>query len=725
MLGMLREVTELKKKIALMSKKNFTLENDIGALDRKIALLIKNRITLEEVLAAKGAMLETKDRTVDLKGRETELYGRLFYLLQRDTVYLSRLARIVKLQDIDNFLQTVMFTLYGNQYEEDEEHLLLTMFRTVLQADFAEAKSFSELLRANTPLSRMMTTYCRRGPGQQYLKSTLASLLGEIASEAALNLEINPVKVLEQYINDFESKQGRKYEGERKPLPEACAELPFVKEIIAPRIAKLEQLASQMVDALVRTIDLVPYGVRWICRAIKQLTRAAFPAATFEQVCSVIGGFFILRFVNPAVATPNAYMLVDAKLTATARRNFTLLAKVQQNLANNVPFGGAKEAYMAPLNSVLARCIAPLNQFLDRLTEVEDLDHRLSLDRYIALTKFSEHSITISLNEIYFIHQALLANRAEILEGPGHEEMKAILDAAPAAPAQLPRKENANVDLRLLTASKSGDDANLSKMEPEQLYGETKYLLFTLMRAIPRRLELADVDARRLLGQIAQWATTGGNQEVLERISKVLANCKQLVAMGMLSEDDNYARLRKDLADDVLNIDARIKRVQADLERLRAVFRTLVQRNEFGMSQLAVFQAYLENVRLTATMVASKGRKEKAPAASKEKQPQPQLASTEPHKFTHQALVKDGVIISSQIPEDKRSNTVFQFSMSSPGVFDVQVLYRSREIAVMKLHLDDLLERQSNNEVQIETDFITLSVNLLLYLLNRSFLAHK
>jgi len=31
--------------------------------------------------------------------------------------------------EIDQLLQTVMFTIYGNQYESREEHLLLTMFQ--------------------------------------------------------------------------------------------------------------------------------------------------------------------------------------------------------------------------------------------------------------------------------------------------------------------------------------------------------------------------------------------------------------------------------------------------------------------------------------------------------------------------------------------------------------------------------------------------------------------
>jgi len=88
-----------------------------------------------------------------------------------------------------------MFTLYGNQYESREGHLLLTMFQSVLSAQFETATEFGSLLRANTPVSRMMTTYTRRGPGQGYLKSVLAERINSLIERKDLNLEINPVKV--------------------------------------------------------------------------------------------------------------------------------------------------------------------------------------------------------------------------------------------------------------------------------------------------------------------------------------------------------------------------------------------------------------------------------------------------------------------------------------------------------------------------------------------------
>jgi Ras GTPase-activating-like protein IQGAP2/3 len=61
--------------------------------------------------------------------QKTQQYGNLFFLLQSEPRHIAALCRLVSSSDIDPLLQTVMFTIYGNQYESREEHLLLTMFQ--------------------------------------------------------------------------------------------------------------------------------------------------------------------------------------------------------------------------------------------------------------------------------------------------------------------------------------------------------------------------------------------------------------------------------------------------------------------------------------------------------------------------------------------------------------------------------------------------------------------
>lgn len=60
---------------------------------------------------------------------KSQKYGNLFFLLQSEPRYIAQLCRYIQMSELDSLLQTVMFTIYGNQYDSREEHLLLTMFQ--------------------------------------------------------------------------------------------------------------------------------------------------------------------------------------------------------------------------------------------------------------------------------------------------------------------------------------------------------------------------------------------------------------------------------------------------------------------------------------------------------------------------------------------------------------------------------------------------------------------
>lgn len=191
-----KRLRDLKSRISAQSKKNFVLERDVRYLDGRIALLIQNvsrgrggilpkatlppfgelgklisdciplvqRMALDEREEVKEHLedvdvdgeAEMDERRMQVRfpfqftaqrvpclgfawlmmGVSAQQYSNLFFLLQSEPRHIASLCRLVSLSEIDTLLQTVMFTLYGNQYESREEHLLLTMFqvRTALDS---------------------------------------------------------------------------------------------------------------------------------------------------------------------------------------------------------------------------------------------------------------------------------------------------------------------------------------------------------------------------------------------------------------------------------------------------------------------------------------------------------------------------------------------------------------------------------------------------------------
>jgi len=79
----------------------------------------------------------------------------------------------------------------------------------------------------------------------------------------------------------------------------------------------------------------------------------------------------LFRFFNPAIATPEVYELSDPrKKTKNSQRNFILLSKLIQNLANNVKFGN-KETYMICMNEFLSSKTFEMRKFLVSIVDME------------------------------------------------------------------------------------------------------------------------------------------------------------------------------------------------------------------------------------------------------------------------------------------------------------------------------------------------------------------
>jgi Ras GTPase-activating-like protein IQGAP2/3 len=217
----------------------------------------------------------------------------------------------------------------------------------------------------------MMTTYTRRGPGQSFLKDVLAERINSLIEHKELNLEVNPLKVYEQMINQIEEDSGSLPPNLPKGVPpEVAQENADVQAIIAPRLTMLMEIANSFLNTIINAIDEVPYGIRWICKQIRSLTKRKYPDATDFAICSLIGGFFFLRFINPAIVTPQAYMLVDGPPAKHPRRTLTLIAKMLQNLANKPSY--AKEQYMMSLNPFVENNKTRINAFLNALCDVGD-----------------------------------------------------------------------------------------------------------------------------------------------------------------------------------------------------------------------------------------------------------------------------------------------------------------------------------------------------------------
>jgi Ras GTPase-activating-like protein IQGAP2/3 len=592
---------------------------------------------------------------------KTQRYGNLLFLLQSEPRHIAHLCRLVTMAEIDSLLQTVMFTIYGNQYESREEHLLLTMFQSVLTYQFDNTPEYSNLLRQNTPVSRMMTTYTRRGPGQSYLKEVLSEKINSLISLEDVDLEINPLKVYDNMVKQIEADTGSLPDYLPKSVTaEDAAENEQVQAIITPRLKVLTEIAEGFLSTIIEGLHETPYGIRWICKQIRSLSRRKYPDAQDQTICTLIGGFFFLRFINPAIVTPKSYMLIDQVPAEKPRRTLTLIAKMLQNLANKPSY--AKEPYMAKLQPFVQKNKDRINKFMLDLCEVQDFYESLEMDNYVALTK-KDLELQISLNEIYATH-ALLEKHNVALAQDSSSHLGVLLQELGPAPAQLPRKENRAVNLPLYSRWETSlDDMTqaLDITQEEVYFMEAKSTFVQIMRSLPQN---AAVTRRPLrLDRIAEAAATLKNDAVMVRKGiRAMELLSQLQETGTIDRSDDFSLLRDEVEQELAHLGSLREKVLEETQKLEDVYKTIRDHNAYLLSQLDTYKNYLHNVRSQ-----SEGNKRGKDVKNRE---------LGPYKFTHAQLEKEGVIRRSNVPENRRGNIYFMFRSPLAGTFVISLHYK-------------------------------------------------
>lgn len=552
-----------------------------------------------------------------------------------------------------------------------------------------------------------MTTYTRRGPGQSYLKSVLATRINSLIEIKDLDLEINPLKVYEAMIEKLEANNDALPAGlEKGVTAEQAAENENVQRIIGPRVEMLIEIANSFLDTIIEGLEETPYGIRWICKQIRSLTRRKYPDASEQTICTLIGGFFFLRFINPAIVTPRSYMLIEQIPAENPKRTLTYVAKMLQNLANKPSY--AKEPYMAKLQPFIQENKERINKFMLDLCEVQDFYESLEMDNYVALSK-RDLELSISLNEVYATH-ALLEKHGDALARDGSSHLSQLLGELGTAPGQLPRKDNRAITLPLFSKWETPLDdvtAALDITQEEIFFMEAKATFVTILRSLPSSSSVTRRPLR--LERVAEAAGTTKNDSVLVRKGiRAMELLSQLQELGIVDRDDGFSLLRDEVEQELVHLGSLKDKVVAEAHKLEEVFRTIQEHNTYLVGQLETYKSYLHNVRGQSEGTSKRAKDQKALG---------------PYKFTHQELERQGVIQRSNVPENRRANIYFNITSPSPGTFVISLHYkgRNRGLLELDLKLDDLLEMQKEGQEDLDLEYVQFNVTRVLALLNKRF----
>uniref|UniRef100_A0A0W0FVQ0 Ras-GAP domain-containing protein n=1 Tax=Moniliophthora roreri TaxID=221103 RepID=A0A0W0FVQ0_MONRR len=214
---------------------------------------------------------------------------------------------------------------------------LMKLLKVMIDREVAQTENEAALFRGNSTCTRFLSAFAKIH-GYTYLRSLVEPLIKNMESlPAGQGFELDPSKAVEQDV-----VQNRR---------------------------NIEYVAETFLEIIGSSTAKIPSMFREICVHIGKTVTQRWPEAKF----AALGAFVFLRFISPAIVAPETIDMDPPN--ESLRRGLMLIAKIIQNLANNIFFG--KEAHMIALNDFLRGHITHVTRYLSELnrfdpTEGED-----------------------------------------------------------------------------------------------------------------------------------------------------------------------------------------------------------------------------------------------------------------------------------------------------------------------------------------------------------------
>ncbi|KAI8982739.1 hypothetical protein BD414DRAFT_515918 [Trametes punicea] len=212
----------------------------------------------------------------------------------------------------------------------DTRSSLMNLLKMMIDIEIQKTDSDTALFRSNSTCTRFLSAFARVY-GYNYLRSLIVPLVKLVTTmPPGHGYELDPSRV--------------------------------TKEELIQNKETVELITGKFLEIISSSIPALPSIIREICAHIAKSVNEVWPEAKF----AALGAFIFLRFISPAIVTPET-VDVPVPNDPTVRRGLMVIAKIIQNLANNILFG--KEAHMVILNDFLKENIVIVTKFLSEINK--------------------------------------------------------------------------------------------------------------------------------------------------------------------------------------------------------------------------------------------------------------------------------------------------------------------------------------------------------------------
>lgn len=769
------ECQRLKSIVVQQIRSNQHLEQDLNVMDIKIGLLVKNRITLQDVVSQTDQIKKNQRRKTHeqrdedgaggIRGlsktnqEKIDAYQHLFYLLQTNPHYFAKLIFEMSPNKTNQFMENVILTVLNYAHDHREQYLLVRLFETALVEEI-DSKVFAlkDIVTGNPTVIKMVIHFTRSesGGGTVILRELLSELVQEIINKEGLALNISPVDVYKAWINQMESETGEKSKLPYDVSNDTALEHEEVKRRIATTIQILIDATEKFQQSIMRSVNRIPYAMRYIAMRLRQALHDKFPEAPDDDVLKVVGNLLFFRYMNPAIVAPDAFDIIDMGkekrlLEAEQRRNLGAIAKVLQHAAAGKLFEG-ENAALSSMNGYIQTAFQKFKQFFLEASTVEPPSSRFGYDEYTDVIMLTKPVIYISVKELIRTH-SLLVEHEEALAPEPNDPLREILKDLGQIPSveallggvrePIPGEDKEDIineaskeELCLTLSNKFEGISDDDGSDMKALFVRTKRMVVDLLRVQPgdNLTHILYTPATQEQEEEHQKMITERDQKDMEKFHrtltikgdsmyndrnlplegmkrKIMRQLRTLEQEEMVSSKNDYQDIINAIAKDIRNQHRHRQQRKNELRRLRETQEKLNQKAKFCEEQLESYQMYvkacLESLARAGGKVAGSGSEFKRQTI----------------KYSAHRLHEKGVVLEIEgLPKHQFKNAVIEITAIGPGMFEVTGRVLGVAMDKVELVFQDLLQLQYEG-VAVMKMFgrAKINVNLLIYLINKKF----
>ncbi|KLO13845.1 Rho GTPase activation protein [Schizopora paradoxa] len=373
-------------------------------------------------------------RQTSLNESRMQNYGNLLFTLRSEPQHLVALLYFARPPALDRLVLTMMNSIYGSTQSgeaQDEDGQLYGMLRMVFSRDLAVSKDNREAYWRGGVTGKILGTYARRRTCQLYVTATLGDYVSRIVEHELLNVEIEPVKVYQQIVDQTKEMGGLPSNFVDEITATEAAAIPGVQDIVKQRVTMLVEIATNILNAIIENVVTVPIETRRICALIRDVCKENQPDLTDAAIYGLLGDFLFVRLLIPALLRPHAHGLVGSAPSVNPSRTLTLVSKMLRSIC--VRSSEDLEPYMEKITNEFSEINTPrANDFFRRMCEVHPEDGGASNSAVCP----AEGSITIRMDALNHLH-AMLVDFGDKLSITGdHKRLSEIAAQCGPRPSQ-------------------------------------------------------------------------------------------------------------------------------------------------------------------------------------------------------------------------------------------------------------------------------------------------